>query len=185
MRAQPEAVAIVGAGGIFPDAPTPERFWENLLRRRCAAKTVPEGRWPLDPRAVYDPARGAPDKLYSLKACFVEDFAFDPSELALDPEWARALDPVFHLALSAARTAFAQARIACAERERTGVIIGQLALPTDAASAYSRQLLTPSFAREALGLAASPVAASCCVGVEATARTCSARSGIWLSTGCS
>ncbi|MBI3565226.1 MAG: hypothetical protein HY079_08525, partial [Elusimicrobia bacterium] len=99
MSGRPEPIAIVGAGGIFPDAPTPARFWENLAARRCAAKEVPAGRWPLDPKAAFDPARGAADKLYSLKACFVEGFSFDASGLALDRGWAESLDPAFHFVL--------------------------------------------------------------------------------------
>jgi acyl transferase domain-containing protein/3-hydroxymyristoyl/3-hydroxydecanoyl-(acyl carrier protein) dehydratase len=156
---KPEPIAIVGAGGIFPDAPTPARFWENLAARRCAAKEVPAGRWPLDPREAFDPAKGAADKVYSLKGCFVEDFAFDPSGLALDRDWTLSLDPAFHFALHAARAAVAEARLAAGERERVGVVIGQLALPTDAASAWARELLRPGFERDALGLPASRAAA--------------------------
>ncbi len=155
MNPRPEPIAIVGAGGLFPDAPTPERFWENLAARRCAAKEVPAGRWPLDPRAAYSAERGAADALYGLKACFVEDFTFDPAGLALDRAWAESLDPAFHFALHAARAALAEAGLSSADRERTGVILGQLALPTDAASAYARELLRPGFEREALGLAPS------------------------------
>ncbi|MFI5345001.1 MAG: beta-ketoacyl synthase N-terminal-like domain-containing protein [Elusimicrobiota bacterium] len=160
MNSKPEAIAIVGAGGIFPDAPTPERFWENLVARRCAAKDVPAGRWPIDPASVLDPVRGAEDKLYSLKACFVEDFSFDPSGLALDRSWILSLDPAFHFALHAARTAMNEAKLAAGDRERVGVVIGQLALPTDAASAYARDLLRPGFEREALSLTPSRAGAA-------------------------
>jgi acyl transferase domain-containing protein/3-hydroxymyristoyl/3-hydroxydecanoyl-(acyl carrier protein) dehydratase len=160
LSVKPEAIAIVGAGGIFPDAPTPARFWANLVARRCAAKEVPVGRWPLDPREAFDAARGAEDKVYSLKACFVEDFAFDPAGLALDKEWALALDPAFHFALHAARAALDEAKLAAGERERVGVVIGQLALPTDAASAWAREYLRPGFEREALGLAPRPLGSS-------------------------
>lgn len=152
MTTRPEPIAIVGAGGIFPDALTLERYWENLVARRCAARDVPAGRWPLDPREAFDPARGAPDKVYSLKACFIEGFRFDPAGLALDPEWASALDPVFHLALHAARAAVDDAKLASSARARTGVIIGQLVLPTDSASAWGRELLSGAFERDALGL---------------------------------
>jgi acyl transferase domain-containing protein/3-hydroxymyristoyl/3-hydroxydecanoyl-(acyl carrier protein) dehydratase len=159
VSAKPEPIAIVGAGGIFPDASTPERFWENLAARRCAAKEVPAGRWPLAPRSVFDAAKGAPDKVYSLKACFVEDFHFDPEGLALDRGWALSLDPAFHFALHAARAAVIDAKLPAGDRERAGVVIGQLALPTDGASAWARELLRPGFERDALGLAPSPAAA--------------------------
>ncbi len=155
MSRTPEPIAIVGAGGIFPDAPTPARFWENLTSRRCSARDVPAGRWALDPAAAFDPAKGAADKVYSRKACFIEDFRFDPDGLALDREWAASLDPAFHLALHAARTALADAKLGAADKARTGVVMGQLVLPTDGAAAYSREQLLPAFERSALGLAGS------------------------------
>jgi len=153
---KPEPIAVVGAGGLFPDAPTLDRFWRNLVGRRCAAKEVPAGRWPLDPREAFDPARGAPDKVYCLKACFVEDFSFDPAGLALDREWALSLDCAYHFALHAARAAVEDSRLSSSARARTGVIIGQLVLPTDAASAWGRELLLPAFERDALGLSPLP-----------------------------
>lgn len=152
MSQKPEPIAIVGAGGIFPDAVTPARFWDNLVSRRCAAKEVPAGRWAVSAEAAFDPAKGAADKVYSKKACFVSDFVFDPSGLALDAEWALSLDPAFHLALHAARTAMAAAKLSTADKARTGVVLGQLVLPTDGAAAWSREQLLPAFERGALGL---------------------------------
>ncbi|MBI4061219.1 MAG: type I polyketide synthase [Elusimicrobia bacterium] len=152
MSQKPEPIAIVGLGGIFPDAPTPARFWENLAARRCAAREVPAGRWAIPPDSAFDPAKGAADKVYSKKACFVSDFVFDPGGLALDAQWALSLDPAFHLALHAAREALAQARLSAADKARTGVVMGQLVLPTDGAAAWSRELLLPAFERDALGL---------------------------------
>ncbi len=156
MTSKPEPIAIVGAGGIFPDAPDPDRLWDNVVARRCAAREVPAGRWPLDPDKVVRGERGAPDAAYSRKACFVTDFRFDPEGLALDADWARGLDASVHLALHAAREAARQARLTGAQGERAGVILGQLALPTDGAAAWTRELLRPAFEREALGLAPAP-----------------------------
>ncbi len=152
MSQKPEAIAIVGAGGIFPDAPTPARFWENLVARRCSAREVPAGRWAIPADAAFDPAKGAADKVYSKKACFVSDFVFDPAGLALDAEWAQTLDPAFHLALHAARQALSEAKLSSADKARMGVVMGQLVLPTDGAAAWSRELLLPAFERDALGL---------------------------------
>ncbi|PIR15755.1 MAG: type I polyketide synthase, partial [Elusimicrobia bacterium CG11_big_fil_rev_8_21_14_0_20_64_6] len=152
MNTKPEPIAIVGAGGIFPDAPTPARFWENLVSRRCSSREVPAGRWAISAEAAFDPAKGAPDKVYSKKACFISDFVFDPAGLALDSQWAHTLDPAFHLALHAAREALAQAKLTSADKARMGVVMGQLVLPTDGASAWSREQLLPAFEREALAL---------------------------------
>ena len=56
---KPEAIAIVGIGGIFPEAPTLDRFWENLSAGRCSAKEVPDGRWILSKEQAFDPRRAA------------------------------------------------------------------------------------------------------------------------------
>jgi acyl transferase domain-containing protein/3-hydroxymyristoyl/3-hydroxydecanoyl-(acyl carrier protein) dehydratase len=149
---KPEPIAVVGAGGIFPDAPTPDAFWENLVARRCAAKEVPAGRWAVSAERVFDPRLGAADKVYSKKACFIEGFRFDPSGLALDADWARSLDPAFHLALHSGRQALAEAKLSAGDRARAGVVMGQLVLPTDGAAAWSRELLLPVFEKESLGL---------------------------------
>ena len=152
MSQRPEPIAIVGAGGIFPDAPTPARFWENLAARRCSAREVPAGRWAVPAGAAFDPAKGAADKVYSRKACLISDFVFDPAGLALDAHWALSLDPAFHLALHAAREALSGAKLSASDKARTGVVMGQLVLPTDAAAAWSREQLLPAFERDALGL---------------------------------
>ncbi|MEK7390389.1 MAG: beta-ketoacyl synthase N-terminal-like domain-containing protein [Elusimicrobiota bacterium] len=151
MSSQLESIAVVGAGGLFPDALTPERFWDNLVAGRCASRVVPAGRWGVATESVFDPAKGAPDKVYSKKACFIEDFTFDPHGLDLDPEWVLSLDPAFHLALSAARSALAQAKLSSDQKARTAVIMGQLVLPTDGVAAWSREQLMGAFERDALG----------------------------------
>lgn len=149
-------VAIVGLGALFPDAPTLERFWENLAARRCAAREVPEGRWLLAKDDVYHPEKGRPDRVYSLKACFVEGFRFDPEGLALDPELLARLDPVYHFALHAARAAARDAKLGRADGARVGVSIGNIVLPTDASSRLARELLDPVFEERVLGRRSSP-----------------------------
>ena len=153
MSQKPESIAIVAAGGIFPDAPTPARFWENLVARRCSSREAPAGRWAISPDSAFDPVKGAVDKVYSKKACFVSDFVFDPAGLALDAQWALSLDPAFHLALHAARQALCEAKLTASVKARTGVVMGQLVLPTDGAAAWSREILLPAFERDATGLA--------------------------------
>lgn len=146
-----QPIAIVGAGGIFPGAPDLERFWENISGGVCSAREVPPGRWALSGREAFDPQKGAPDKVYSLKACFIEDFKLDPAGLDLRGTFLERLDPVFHLALHAAKQAFYDAQPKKLDRSRTGVIIGNIVLPTDSASALSRELLLPAFEKAAFG----------------------------------
>ncbi|MFA7534977.1 MAG: beta-ketoacyl synthase N-terminal-like domain-containing protein [Desulfuromonadales bacterium] len=148
-----KSVAIVGVGGLFPGAPTLDRFWRNILANVNTARRPPEGRWLLEPEAVYDPTVGAADKVYSQKACFIEeDLKSLPLDgLAIDPQFLNGLDPLFHLLLHAGRQAFLDGVTAPLDRARVGVIIGNLALPSETSSALARDWLGRTFAEKLLG----------------------------------
>ena len=148
-------IAIVGVGGIFPDAPTLAQFWTNIKNGVSASREVPPGRWPLELDYIYDPARGVPDKVYSKRGCYIRDFAFDPEGLNLDPALVNELDPVFHFALHAARAALHDANLGTFNCSRTGVIIGNIALPTEKASAITAEILGRTFEEQVLASAAS------------------------------
>jgi PfaB family protein len=148
-----KSVAIVGIGGIFPAAPTLESFWTNITTNITAAGLPPAGRWLLDPEEVYAPTRGAADKVYSQKSCFIEtastELCFDG--LDLPTGFLERFDPLFHLLLHSGRQAFADGVTAQLKRERVGVIIGNLALPSEMSSALSRDTLGRTFAEQLLG----------------------------------
>ncbi|MBI5239956.1 MAG: type I polyketide synthase, partial [Elusimicrobia bacterium] len=144
-------IAVVGIGGIYPDAPDLGRFWDNVAHRRCASREVPAGRWVLPPSEAFDPARPAPDKVYSVQACLIDGFRFDPDGLELEPVFLSGLDPVFHLALHAARAAWRDARTEGLDRSRVGVIIGNIVLPTDSVSALAQELIEPILSEKLLG----------------------------------
>ncbi|MEW5906385.1 MAG: beta-ketoacyl synthase N-terminal-like domain-containing protein [Elusimicrobiota bacterium] len=154
MKEQP--IAIVGAGGIFPGAPDLPAFWNNVAGGVCSSREVPAGRWLLPGGEAFDPQKGAPDKVYSTRACFVEDFRLDAAGFDLREAFISRLDPVFHLALHAARRALLDAGEKRVDRARTGVIIGNIVLPTDAVSALSVETLLPAFEEAALGKRLSP-----------------------------
>ncbi len=144
-------VAIVGIGGIFPRSPNLARFWANMEAGVDAAREVPPGRWPLDPADAYHPRVATPDRVYSTRGCFVEDFRLDPEGLDLDPALLDRLDPMFHLALHAGRAAWRDARTAEVDRSRVGVVFGNIVLPTESASAIARATLGRTF-EESMGL---------------------------------
>src|SRR3989339_1110740 len=146
-----QPIAITGIGGIFPGAQDPGAFWKNISERTCLAKDAPPGRWMLSGRDVFDPQKGAPDKVYSLKACFVENFRLDSSGLDLRETFIKKLDPVFHLALHAARQAFFDASPKTINRARTGVVIGNIVLPTDSSYALARVMMLPAFEETTFG----------------------------------
>ena len=154
MKEQP--IAIVGAGGIFPGAPDLRAFRDNVAGGVCSSREVPAGRWILPDGEAFDPRKGAPDKVYSTRACFVEDFRLDAAGFDLRAPFIARLDPVFHLALHAARQAFLDAGESRVDRSRTGVIIGNIVLPTDSVSALAVETLLPAFGEAVLGRRLAP-----------------------------
>lgn len=133
-RPTDQLIAIVGLGGIFPSCRNLDDFWQLIRDGKSAARTPPPDRWILNADAARDPRHGEPDKIVSTRACFVDDFSFDPTGLALDAELAQRLDPMYHLALHAARLALADVRSGPIDRAKTPVILASIALPTQASS---------------------------------------------------
>jgi 3-oxoacyl-(acyl-carrier-protein) synthase/3-hydroxymyristoyl/3-hydroxydecanoyl-(acyl carrier protein) dehydratase len=87
----------------------------------------------------------APDKAVSNRAGLISDFKLDPTGLDLDPDLLDSLDPMYHLVLETGRNALGQVKPASGQgvpKDRTGVILAAIALPTDTASAFSREILS-------------------------------------------
>ena len=152
-----QSVAIVGVGGIFPQSPTLDRFWSTITGNVDASRQPPAGRWLLDADDAFDPTVGSPDKIYSKKACFLDD-ENDPSVipgLTIDAGFLAGLDPMYRLLLRVGQQAFSDGRIDELDRNRIGVIIGNLALPSEQASAMARHYLGSTFAEKLLGSAST------------------------------
>lgn len=148
--AEATPIAIVGLGGVFPQALDPDAFAQNIFASVDTTRPVPPERWILDPRDACDPRPG-PDTAYCDRACFVEGFSFDPAGLALEPGLLRDLDPLYSLVLHAGRQAWQDGVTDTLDRERVGVMLAAIALPTDGASALTRDVLGRSFEHELLG----------------------------------
>ena len=147
----PSPIAVVGLGGLFPQAPDLDTFQRNIQTRVDASRAVPSGRWVLDPQDAYDPVL-AIDKVYSTHACFVEDFTFDPAGLQLDADSLRGLDPLYEMVLHVGRQAFHDVHAAATlDRRRIGVTLAAIALPTDGASAITREVSGRAFEQALLG----------------------------------
>ncbi len=139
--------AVVGVGGIFPGAPTLPLFWKNILEAKDVSAPISPDRWVVSPNAVYTPGGARKDRLYSRNTCSVRDFEFDPSGYSVQPDELMRLDPVFHLALHAGKQAV-ESVVGGICPERTSVIIGNIVLPTEKASALTRQYLAPVIAAQ-------------------------------------
>ena len=146
-------IAIVGIGGIFPRASDLDGFWNNILKGVNAARKIPEERWILPLEKAYDPNKGVPDKVYSKRGCFVEgsSTALIPQGLRISPSLLKELDPMFHLLLYAGHQAFNDAVTENIDRSRVGVIIGNIVLPTEKASAMALEYLGRTFEERVLG----------------------------------
>ncbi len=150
-----DAIAIVGIGGLFAASDSPDRLWANVVAGTDATREVPPGRWLIDPAEAIDPRIALPDHVYTTRGGFVGPMRFDPTGTALDPALVERLDPVFHLALCAASQAWRDARTEAVDRRRTGVVFGNIVLPTETASALSLDMLGRRF-EQRLGIPAKP-----------------------------
>ena len=135
-----EPIAIVGRGCVLPGANAPNDFWNAIRDARDLVGPAPEGHWRLERRRVL---RAAGDE--SADAAFTDaggyvsgfDAVFDPAGFALPAERILELDPMFRWLLHAARQAETEAGMHGRRTGRTGVIIGNLSLPTQSLSAFA------------------------------------------------
>jgi acyl transferase domain-containing protein/3-hydroxymyristoyl/3-hydroxydecanoyl-(acyl carrier protein) dehydratase len=151
MSAARGSVAIVGIGGVFPGARDFEEFWANIVNARDAAREAPAGRWALDPAEAFDARPGQPDKVYSVRGCFVErEPRLDP-RLKLPVEDPAGLDPSTRLLLAAGAQAYQDASMASVNAARIGVILGNLALPTESAAAIAEHTIGRTLEEKVIG----------------------------------
>ncbi|MGJ3246529.1 MAG: PfaD family polyunsaturated fatty acid/polyketide biosynthesis protein [Elainellaceae cyanobacterium] len=123
-----EPIAIVGMGGILPDAQSITEFWQNLISGHNAIRELPQdsslSRWNLD--TFYHPDPRVPDKTYSKIGAFVPDFDFKPIQFRLTPKTSRQMDRSQKLALLSTREAFQSSGYheRSFDRRRVRVIMG-------------------------------------------------------------
>src|SRR6516165_6872085 len=89
-----DAIAIVGIGGVFATAESPDRLWDLVLAGTDATRDVPPGRWLVDPADALDPRMAQPDRVYTTRGGFVGPIRFDPTGTPLDPALVERLDPL-------------------------------------------------------------------------------------------
>jgi len=143
-------IAVVGMAGLFPGAPDLDIFWQNILNKVEATREVPNNRWIVDPDLMvyHDPM---PDKALSRRCCLINDFQFDPEGIDIDKELLNELDPLYHLVLHTGRAAISDCKASLNSKERTGVVLAAIALPTDASSSITREIFGSSFEEKLFG----------------------------------
>lgn len=137
-------IAIVGIGGVFPGTRDLDEFWQNILDAKDTAIEVGTDRWRLEPDELYS-ADLAPDKVNSRRACLIQDFDFDPAGFNVDADLLQRLDPMYQILLHAGRDAWADVKTGSINKERVGVIIGNIVLPTESSSRFSDEIFKQLF----------------------------------------
>jgi len=125
-RTRTEPIAVIGVGCRFPKgANDPDAFWTLLRDGVDGISEVPPARWDVD--AFYDPNPGAPGKMYTRRAGFIDRVdGFDPQFFGIAPREALSMDPQQRLLLEVAWEALEHAGQSPARLggSATGVFVG-------------------------------------------------------------
>ena len=124
-------IAIIGVGGVFPDAADAHAFWNNILAGHVAIREVTDERW--EPELYFSEDRTTPDKTYSKIGGFIGSPPFDRKTFRIAPKVVEQMDDVQKLALTAVHQALQDANLEASpgsgqgrpfNREETAVILG-------------------------------------------------------------
>ncbi|ULP40954.1 type I polyketide synthase [Mycobacterium lentiflavum] len=117
--------AIVGYAARFPGAADADEFWDVLRHGRDAISEVPQDRWDVD--EFFDPEPGAPGKVVTRRAGFVDDVAgFDAPFFNMSTREVRLMDPQHRILLETAWRAVEHSGTAptALANSNTGVFVG-------------------------------------------------------------
>ncbi|MCA8960933.1 MAG: polyketide synthase, partial [Planctomycetes bacterium] len=168
-----EPVAIIGLGAAFPrSADDPgvggatelEAFWNLVRDGRSAARVAPAGRWTLPVERAYSARVAESDRVHSERACFLERTPSIPQ--SVDERWRargvdpRGLDPSIALTATIGEEAFRHGRLDRFDPTRVGAIFGNIVLPTEGASAWSRATFDRALRAQLPELPLPPIEAS-------------------------
>ena len=117
-------IAIIGIGGMFPQARNLQEYWTLLKEGRDAITDIPATHW--KPADYFDRDQKARDKTYGAKGGFLPPIEFDPLEFGIVPNALEATDTSQLLSLVVAQEALRDAGYLQREfdRDRASVILG-------------------------------------------------------------
>ncbi|WP_028768041.1 eicosapentaenoate synthase subunit PfaC [Shewanella fidelis] len=124
-------IAIVGLATLYPDAKSPQEFWQNLLDKRDSRSTLTDEKLGAS-CSDYQGVQGQSDRFYCNKGGYIENFQFNPAGYKLSEQSLQGLDDSFLWALDTSRNALIDAGvdIHSADLSRAGVVMGALSFPT-------------------------------------------------------
>ncbi|KAL4923749.1 polyketide synthase alb1 [Aspergillus undulatus] len=127
-RAELSKIAIIGMSGRFPEANSPQDFWDLLYKGLDVHRKVPEDRWDADAHVDLTGAAKNTSKVpYGCWIC--EPGMFDPRFFNMSPREALQADPAQRLALLTAYEAlegagFVPDSTPSTQRDRVGIFYG-------------------------------------------------------------
>ncbi|EAU69724.1 type I polyketide synthase [Stigmatella aurantiaca] len=121
-----EPIAIVGLGGVFPQANNKEELWENLLGKRCAIGAIPDERAPID--RYLDPTRQSKVRPYTNLAGYIVDGAWPDEQVRVPPKVSSQIDRGHSWAMKAALQALDDGGYSpgSVDPKRVGIVMGYL-----------------------------------------------------------
>jgi PfaB family protein len=136
----PLSIAVVGLSGVFPGAADCDQFWHNICQKVDTTRAVSENRWGVPLRGVCSDTWEV-DKAYCRNACWVDQFHFNSSGFNIDKALLLDIDPMCQWVLQASQRALSSTKIESIDKQRTGVILAAIALPTEMSSFISRDMM--------------------------------------------
>lgn len=122
---EPEAIAVIGMSGRFPQSRNLDEFWRQLEANRDLIGPVPADRW--DWREYYGNPHETPGKTKVNCGGFMQDVdCFDPLFFGISPREAQSLDPQFRIFLETVWATIEDAgyRASDLSGSNTGVFVG-------------------------------------------------------------
>jgi acyl transferase domain-containing protein len=122
----PDPVAIVGLGGVFPQAENVQQLWQNLLRKHCAIGEIPSERAPID--RYLDPTRQSKVRPYTNLAGYIVDGSWPQEQVRVPPKMSSQIDRGHSWTMKAALQSLADAGVTRenVDPTRVGVVMGYL-----------------------------------------------------------
>ncbi|PYD40058.1 polyketide synthase [Serratia plymuthica] len=122
---EPEAIAVIGMSGRFPQSRNLDEFWRKLEANQDLISTVPADRWNW--REYYGNPHETPGKTNVNCGGFMQDVdCFDPLFFGISPREAQSLDPQFRIFLETVWATIEDAgyRASDLSGSNTGVFVG-------------------------------------------------------------
>ena len=125
-------IAIIGLSCLFPDSENPEKYWQNLLKRKDLTSLATDEQMGVDANIFYADKKGITDKCYCLKGGYIRNFEFDASGCQIEPNILQDLDPLYQWSFYVAKEALKDSGYLdnISVLANCGVILGNLSFPT-------------------------------------------------------